>query len=234
MSLKSQIMTNTVTKHLCLAYYVHLPIGFDPMENREWPVVIFLHGAGERGSDLTFLKKHGLVQQVAEGQEFPFILVAPQCPKDWTWDRSLDELDALLEEILHTYPVDCERIYLTGLSMGGYGTWHWAVRHPDAFAALVPICGGTMPLLGFPEKITKLKHIPIWVFHGRDDQVVPIKRSEELVDVLLQAGSPVRFTQYEGVGHNSWSLAYREQELIPWLLKQRNSQFSFAREESVE
>lgn len=227
MPMDAKLMKGTIRKSFELAYYLYLPQGFDQEGTSTWPVVIFLHGAGERGSDLELLKRQGLVKQIAEGQEFPFVLVAPQCPLDWTWDRSLDELDALLIELLDTLPIDRERIYLTGLSMGGFGTWHWATHQPQTFAALVPICGGTMPLLGFPEKIVKLKEVPIWVFHGQDDQVVPLRLSAELVEVLVEAGSKVRFTQYEGVGHNSWSLAYHEPELISWLLRQRNPLFNF-------
>ena len=178
------------------------------------------------------LSKNGMVKQVNEGKEFPFILVAPQCPHDWTWDRSLKELDLLLEEIIKHYRVNLEQIYLTGLSMGGYGTWHWASKQPHAFAALVPICGGTMPLMGFPEKISVLKHVPIWAFHGADDQVVPAARSEELVEVLSTLGAPIRFTKYAGVGHNSWSRAYNEPELIPWLLEQKNKYFKLSKEDN--
>lgn len=228
MELTDHLLAKTITKELKLHYYVYYP---QAAKQEEVPLVIFLHGAGERGSDLSLLTKHGLPKQAAAGEEFPFILVAPQCPSDWTWERSLAELDALLEELLAKYPIDRSRIYLTGLSMGGFGTWHWAARRPKAFAALVPICGGTMPLLGFPEKIAVLKDVPIWVFHGTDDQVVPIWRSRELVEVLEQAGSNVKFTQYEGVGHNSWDLAYNEPELLPWLLAQQNQAFSWEKQD---
>lgn len=230
MALKSQTLVRTISKHVELAYSLYLPPGFESASSIKWPVVFFLHGAGERGTDLSLIQKHGLVQQVHEGQDFPFILVAPQCREDWTWDRSLDDLDCLLDEIIGIYPVDTERIYVTGLSMGGYGTWHWGARHPRVFAALVPICGGTMPLMGFPEKIAVLKDMPIWVFHGADDQVVPPARSEELVQVLLSLNAPVRFTKYAGVGHNSWRRAYEEPELIPWLLQQKNTRFSLEKE----
>lgn len=223
----TKLLKGTINKSFELPYYLYLPRGFDPEGATTWPLVIFLHGAGERGTDLELLKKQGLVKQISEGQEFPFILVAPQCPVNWTWDRSLDELDHLLRELLATLPVERERIYLTGLSMGGFGTWHWATHRPQTFAALVPICGGTMPLLGFPHRIAGLKDVPIWVFHGQDDQVVPVQMSAELVAVLREEGSSVRFTQYEGVGHDSWSLAYNEPELVPWLLKQRNPHFNF-------
>src|SRR5690554_3945856 len=151
-----------------------------------------------------------------------------------TWDRSLDELDQLFLEIIRNYAVDVERIYLTGLSMGGFGTWHWAVHQPRAFAALVPICGGTWWLMGFPERIAVLKDVPIWAFHGGDDPVVPCKMTEDLVEVLLNLQAPIRFTKYAGVGHDSWTLAYNEPELIPWLLEQRNPSFSFREGGQVE
>lgn len=226
MALTAHEITGTIKRPFKLAYALHLPSGYGKEGAEKWPVVFFLHGAGERGADLTMLEKHGLPKQVKEGRDFPFIMVAPQCPSDWTWDRSLEELDFLLAEIISDYSVDVERIYLTGLSMGGYGTWHWAVKQPHAFAALVPICGGTMPLMGFPERIAELQNVPIWAFHGSDDQVVPVARTEELVEVLLNLGAPVRFTKYAGVGHNSWERAYNEPELIPWLLEKRNISFS--------
>lgn len=228
MLLTSHEIAGTITRSFRIPYVLYLPPSYQPEGGEQWPVVFFLHGAGERGADLSELGKHGLVRQVKEKRDFPFILVAPQCPLDWTWDRSLEELDLLLEEIITNFRVDMEQVYLTGLSMGGYGTWHWAMRQPNAFAALVPICGGTMPLMGFPQKIAALKHVPIWVFHGADDQVVPAARSQELVDVLTALDAPIRFTKYAGVGHHSWDRAYNESELIPWLLKQKNRQFALA------
>ena len=225
MALRPHVMEKTITAHFELPYLLYLPPDYQDEGATKWPVLFFLHGAGERGSDLTLLTKHGPIAQAQGGREFPFIMVAPQCPLDWTWDRSLDQLDCLLEEIIASYAVDTERICVTGLSMGGYGTWHWGARHADAFAALVPICGGTMPLMGFPEKIALLKDVPVWVFHGVDDQVVPVACSEELVTVLESLDAPVRFTKYTGVGHHSWDRAYAEPELIPWLLDQRNTQF---------
>jgi predicted peptidase len=222
-------MKKTITTHLSLPYVLYLPRDFGEGQAKKWPLVIFLHGAGERGRDMTLLPRQGLVREVEEGREFPFIMVAPQCPIDWTWDRSLDALDCLLEEIMATQPIDTERIYLTGLSMGGFGTWHWACHQPRAFAALVPICGGAMPLMGFPEKVSVLDDVPIWAFHGADDQVVHVRQTEALVEVLKALDAPVRFTKYAGVGHNSWSRAYSEPELFTWLLGQKNKRFQFER-----
>ena len=234
MGLISKVVDKTITKRVQVPYFLYLPRDFEKEQSTKWPVVFFLHGAGERGNDLTLVGRHGLVQQVLDGREFPFIIVAPQCPNDCTWDRSLDELDCLLEEIIADYPVERRQIYVTGLSMGAYGTWHWAARHPHAFAALVPICGGAMPLMGFPEKVALLKDVPIWVFHGDDDQVVPVKQSEQLVEVLQNLNAPVRFTRYSGIGHNSWNRAYAEPELIPWLLAQRNTRFSLEKGDCCE
>ncbi|HHT91190.1 MAG: dienelactone hydrolase family protein [Bacillota bacterium] len=234
MALLTQAIEATITQRFRLPYFLYLPPDYPGEASQKWPVVFFLHGAGERGADLSLLPRHGLMAQVQKGREFPFLLVAPQCPVDCTWDRILDQLDCLLEEIVREYDVDVERIYVTGLSMGGYGTWHWGARHPKAFAGLVPICGGTMPLLGFPEKIAVLKDVPVWVFHGVDDQVVPVARSEELVHVLTTLGAPVRFTKYGGVGHNAWDRAYAEPELIPWLLELRNTQFCLEKSDHCE
>lgn len=229
MSLQAQEFTGTITKEFQLAYYLYLPPEYEQSEQERWPLLIFLHGAGERGTDLTLVTKHGPVQQVGEGRDFPFLIAAPQCPENQTWDRLLPQLDLFLEELLAKYRVDVERIYLTGLSMGGFGTWHWAVHQSRAFAALVPICGGTWPLLGFPERITVLREVPIWAFHGVDDDVIPVERTEELVEVLQEVGAPIRYTTYEGVGHNSWEPAYNEPELIPWLLQHRNPNFELKR-----
>lgn len=220
-------MVKQIKKTLRLNYLIYLPSQMDGQADQNWPLVIFLHGAGERGTDLERVKMHGLTKMVEAGKEFPFILAAPQCPSESFWDRQLDELDSLLAELLRTYSINTEQIYLTGLSMGGYGTWHWAERRPHAFAAIVPICGGAMPMLGFPERIKKISHVPVWTFHGADDEVVPLSNSQELVDVLREHNGNVRFTVYEGVGHDSWIRAYQEPELIPWLLKQKNKNFIF-------
>ncbi len=227
MRLQAQLLQKTITKQLKLSYYLYFPPGYAPEGTEPWPLLFFLHGAGERGQDIKLVERHGLIRLVKEGREFPFIIAAPLCPENTTWDRNLESLDHLFQEIVQNHPVDQSRIYLTGLSMGGFGTWHWGAHQPRAFAALVPICGGTMPLLGFPDKVLLLKDTPLWVFHGEDDQVVPLRHSQELVDVLREAHSSLRFTKYEGVGHSAWQRAYAEAELIPWLLNQKNRHFCF-------
>jgi predicted peptidase len=170
----------------------------------------FLHGAGESGSDVARVKTHGPPKIVETKPDFPFILVSPQSPgRGW----NPDTLNALLDEIMGKYPVDKDRIYLTGLSMGGYGTWALAAVHPEKFAAIVPICGG-----GNPADASKLAKLPIWVFHGAKDPTVPLRRSEEMVEAIKAAGGDIKFTVYPEAGHVSWTETYNNPELYKWLL----------------
>jgi len=219
-------------------YQVFVPDQWTPV--RKWPVILFLHGAGERGDD-------GLLQtQVGIGRairlyrsRFPAVVVLPQCRKEFWWSQSpMDELALkALEAAVKEFHGDPQRTYLTGLSMGGYGTWYLAAKHPGKFAALVPICGGiTLPehlRLQHPElegialpdepksfsKIaTKIGKTPVWIFHGGDDPAVPVTESRRMNEALKEQGGEVRYTEYPGVGHNSWDNAYAEAELIPWML----------------
>jgi predicted peptidase len=145
------------TIKVTLGYLLYLPK--DYAEKDSWPLMLFLHGAGERGDDLQRVKVHGPPKLIAAGKEFPFIVVSPQCPKDRSWETL--ELTALVDEIVEKYKVDPDRIYVTGLSMGGFGTWSLAACTPHRFAALVPICGG-----GEPQAAKRIAHVPVWVFHG--------------------------------------------------------------------
>jgi len=192
-------------------YLAALPEGYEKQE--KWPLVLFLHGAGERGDDLEKLKVHGPPMQVSKGRKFPFILVAPQCPDGHWWYGN--ELSAFLDEIEQKYKVDKDRIYVTGLSMGGYGTWSLAGYNPKRFAAIVPICGG-----GTPYLTRYYTDLPVWAFHGDQDGVVTLRNSEELIAALKSRGSDARLTVYEGVGHNSWSETYDNPEVYEWMLKQ--------------
>ena len=196
-------------------YLLYLPGDYDPSQAKAWPLMLFMHGSGERGTDIEVVKKHGPPKLVAAGKQFPFILVSPQCPPNKWWEA--DTLVALLDDIQAKYHVDPDRIYVTGLSMGGFGTWDLVRHYPDKFAAIVPICGG-----GDPQFVKRYAHVPVWVFHGEDDHTVPIKRSEEMVDALKNAGDPeVKFTRYPGVGHDSWVKAYDDPELYEWLLSHK-------------
>jgi predicted peptidase len=202
-----------VVRELSGRYLLFLPPGYDTRQR--YPLILFLHGAGERGGDLNRVRIHGppkLVEQRPD--EFPFIVVSPQVPDDRIWSTRV--LDALLEEVAERYAVDPDRIYVTGLSMGGYGAWHLAMEFPDRFAAIAPISGG-----GTITGACTLRHLPIWVFHGARDEVVPVSRSEELVERLRRCDGHVRYTRYEDAGHDAWTRTYENPELYRWLLQHR-------------
>lgn len=205
------------TGNLRTDYFVHLPPGYDNDPQKKWPVILFLHGSGERGYDLKLLARQPLVQGIGKRKDFPFILIAPQVsPGEW-W--SIPELDDLLDSLPSKYRIDTDRIYLTGLSMGGFATWSYLAAEPERFAAAAPICGG-----GDPADAARFKDVPIWVFHGEADDAVPIQRSQEMVDALKKLGSDVQYTTYPGVDHFSWIPTYKNPELFKWLLEQKRSQ----------
>jgi predicted peptidase len=190
-----------------------------------YPLVIFLHGIGERGDDLSQVAVHGPPRLAEAGRAFPFYLAAPQCPADSSWVFELDGLRLFLKELVSRLPVDTERIVLTGLSMGGFGTWHLAVENPHAFAGIVPICGGAASASGLAERIPAIAHLPVWAFHGAKDDVVPIRLQRELVDTLRAAGGSVELTIYPEAGHDSWTAAYADPKLYEWMMEQRNTGF---------
>jgi predicted peptidase len=158
---------------------------------------------------------------VDQGQSLPYVLVSPQCPgaDRWNSEKQQAALLQLLDHVSSRYKIDADRIYLTGLSMGGYGSWRLAADHPEKFAAVIPVCGA-----GNPEDGAKLKDLPIWVFHGTEDKAVPFQRSVDMVEAIRKAGGTlVKFTTLEHVGHNSWSPAYATPEIYPWLDQQTAS-----------
>lgn len=203
-----------IEKTVSAQYLAYLPQGYE--EGEKFPLLLFLHGAGERGDDIERVKIHGPMKFLAQHEQYPFILIAPQCPEGEWW--SLDMLKALVDEIVEKYKVDEDRVYLTGLSMGGYGTWMLACEEPERFAALIPICGGGNHLLAY-----RIKQIPIWVFHGAQDTTVPLKASQDMVDAITQAGGNVKFTIYPEAGHDSWTETYNNPEIYDWLLSHTRS-----------
>jgi len=200
------------TIKVTMKYLLYLPKDYD--QKPSWPLMLFLHGAGERGDNLDLVKKHGPPKLIEAGKEFPFIVVSPQCPKDRRWEPL--ELTVLLDEIVEKCKVDQDRIYVTGLSMGGFGTWSLAAYQPQRFAALVPICGGGE---AFATRV--LTKVPVWVFHGAKDKTVPLERSEKMVEALKKNGGNVKFTIYPEAGHDSWTEAYNDPQLYEWLLQQK-------------
>jgi predicted peptidase len=192
-----------------LDYLLFLPQGYDKSRQR-WPLMLFLHGAGESGTNVAKVKIHGPPKIVESKPDFPFILVSPQSPgRGW----NSDALNALLDDVIRKYRVDKHRIYLTGLSMGGYGTWSLAAAHPERFAAIVPICGG-----GNPADARRLAALPIWVFHGAKDPTVPVQRSREMVEAIKAVGGNVKYTEYPEAQHDCWTETYDNAELYQWLL----------------
>ncbi len=209
-----QKFSTRITKTVSTEYLLYLPTDYNTDKKKRWPLVLFLHGAGERGSDLNKVKIHGPPKLVAAGREFPFILVSPQCADRRWWDA--DVLDALLGDISKRYRVDKTRVYCTGLSMGGFGTWELAAAHPSRFAAIAPICGG-----GDPTTVARFKDIPAWVFHGAKDPVVKPEESRKMVDAIEKAGGNVKLTIYPDADHDSWTRTYDNSEFYDWLLSQR-------------
>ncbi len=191
-------------------YLLYLPRDYDQRD--QWPLLLFLHGVGERAPDINKVKTHGPPKLIAAGKPLPLIVVSPQCPADQWWRPA--ELAALLDEVVGKYKVDEDRVYVTGLSMGGFGTWALAAYSPDRFAAIAPVCGGGEPLL------TAWFHFPpAWVFHGAKDSVVPIARARAMVEALQKAGSEVKLTVYPDAGHDSWTETYKNPDLYAWLLQ---------------
>jgi predicted peptidase len=209
---KQQGLTFEHAVRLC--YLLFLPKQYRSSSTQRWPLNLFLHGIGERGDDLELVKVHGLAKVVEQRPDFPFVVVSPQCPDGTLWSDHHLTLKGLLDVIMAEYSVDRDRVYLTGLSMGGYGTWSLAMTYPDLFAAIAPICGG-----GIPDWVGVLKEVPVWAFHGAEDTVVPLEQSQRMVQALQADGGSAKLTVYPGVGHDSWTQTYDNQLLYDWFLQ---------------
>ena len=210
-----------ITQRIALDYLLHLPPGYSRRSKNKLPLILFLHGSDECGADVTLVRRHGIPKVAERDPDFPFITVSPQCPANSTWVMQRDALLMLLDDVLRTYSADVSRVYLTGISMGGYGAWHLGSEHPGRFAAVVPICGGYEEMLGYPERVCGLRYTPVWAFHGAKDKDVPVSETRALVRVLRNCGGNVKLTVYRDVGHDSWTRTYNNPALYRWLLKQR-------------
>ena len=215
-----------------LPYRLLKPNPFDPAQ--KYPLVIFLHGAGERGSDNEKQLVHGMNDFASDEimAKYAAFVIAPQCPEGQAWggisrlaktptpegqlSPALGATLKAVEELRKEFPIDDNRIYITGLSMGGYGSWDALAKRPELFAAAAPICGG-----GNTTTVDKFKHIPIWAFHGDADKTVPVERSREMIEALKAAGATPKYSEYPGVGHNSWAQTYSDPALYAWLFAQR-------------
>ena len=212
-----------------LGYWLYLPEDYGKDREQAWPVILFLHGRGERGDDLELLKKHGLPKLLDQGEDYPFIIVSPQCPLSTYWPDLVGVLPGLLEHLGDGYAVDTERIYVTGLSMGGMGTWALALLDPELPAAIAPIAGRS-PYAIVPGNMCDIKHVPTWVFHGAQDDLIPVEDGQAMVDALRACGADVRFTLYPDADHpGSWERAYADPELYEWLLEQSRREIKTSR-----
>jgi predicted peptidase len=215
-----------------LPYRLLKPMAVDG--TKKYPLVVFLHGAGERGDDDEKQLVHGVPEFLKKEnrEQYPCFLAAPQCPEgqkwvdvDWGADANPQPKEPsepmrlvleLVDSLQKDYPIDAKRIYITGLSMGGFGTWDAIARKPEQFAAAVPICGG-----GDEATASKIAKIPIWVFHGGKDNVVKPSRSRNMIEALKKAGGEPKYTEYPDEGHASWVPAYKDAEMMKWLFAQR-------------
>jgi len=222
------------TNKAILKYRLIKPIDYKP--GKKYPLVVFLHGAGERGDDNAVTLKHAAKDFADRDRrvQYPCYVLIPQCPRDQKWSdsdwskesgeqpehpsSSMQLVKELVDEMVVSAGVDSERIYLTGLSMGGYGTWDAIGRYPGFFAAAAPVCGG-----GDPKMVGQFSKLPIWCFHGEADPVVKVVRSREMIEALKSVGSTVKYTEYPGVQHDSWTATYANPELYDWLFAQRRN-----------
>ena len=194
-------------------YIISLPEGYQTDTAKRWPLMVFLHGSGETGLNIDVVKKNGPPMLVEQGKKFPFIIVSPQ-NEIYNWQE--DYVADLVLDIQKQYRVDKDKTYLTGLSMGGFGTWAAGIKYAQLFAAIAPVCGG-----GSTSEIWKLRHVPVWCFHGAKDPVVSPSESEKMVTALKEFSGDVKFTLYPDADHNSWTATYNDPELYEWLLKQK-------------
>ena len=195
-----------------MRFWLYLPKGYVE-STRRWPLVVFLHGSGERGDELEAVKRHGPPKRVGQGVDYPFILVSPQLEANARWDPV--RLHALRAELQRLLRVDARRISATGLSLGGHGVWDWVAAFPDDLAAIAPVCG-----YGDPAAVCRARLVPVRAYHGDADTVVPIERQQACVDALRACGGQVEFIIYPGEGHGAWNPAYEDPALVPWLMAQ--------------
>lgn len=228
----AQTLKKKITKELSLDYWLFLPQSYSAKSDKKWPVIVFLHGSGERGNNLGELERvkvHGPPMMVEKDPNFGFIVVSPQCKANSWWDWSLDELNAMLDKVLADVKnADPDRVYLTGLSMGGLGSFTWVMEYPERFAAVAPICGGGVYQTSeglSSEKMQQLQNLPFWIFHGEDDHDVSVEQSKQMAAGLKAYGvKDVKLTTYPGVDHNSWTRTYANPELYKWFLQHRRGE----------
>jgi pimeloyl-ACP methyl ester carboxylesterase len=205
-------------------YLTYLPKDYDTNLATKWPTIVFLHGGSSRGSDLKRVKANGIPDRLERGKNIPFIVIAPQCPLDKRWETD-DWFEALYAEITSRYRIDTNRIYLTGLSLGGSGTWYLAVKHPSTFAAIAPISGKTSPIQYILDSACKLAGVPIWIFHGKADEIVDVKETLTIAERLDQCNVTYSLSLFDG--HNHWQTqweVYGDDKIYSWFLGYKKRQ----------
>lgn len=216
MVLKSSLSAQTADKVKArYNYLLYLPDNYDSLKN--WPLMIYLHGGSQKGNDLNKLKAYGPPQLIDQGKKFDFIVASPQCPDGRYWSTE-NWFDSLYAELLAGYRVDTNRVYLTGISMGGYGTYITAMDHPGKFAALLALCGGCND--SDTSRICNLRNVPIWASHGTADDIVSINETKRIVNRLEQCNGKIKFTPLENEGHGI-QFIYEQQDIYDWMLAQR-------------
>jgi predicted peptidase len=201
-------------REVALRYWLYLPADYDTKATAKWPLVLFLHGSGERGDDIEKVKIHGPPKLAAQGKEFPFVLVSPQVPTGSRWNA--EELSKLTDELVKAHRIDQQRLYVTGLSMGGGGTWSLVNAYPDKYAAAMPLCGR-----GDLAAAEILAKTPTWVLVGDEDSPQTVQNCQEMAAALKKAGGEVKLTVYPGVKHDCWTVTYNNPEVYTWLLSHK-------------
>ena len=209
---------NQHPQNVTYKYLTYLPDNYATDSRRKWPLIIYLHGGTARGTDLNKLYTSGIPDQIYRGRSFPFIIISPQCPEHLRWSTG-NWFESFYETIKKKYNIDTSRVYLTGASLGGSGTWYLAVKYQGLFAAIAPMCGFTSDNDFTMKNISRLIEMPIWAFHGRIDQTVPFDETERFVKILERNNKNLRFTIEPNVGHWIQWLVYPNQELYDWFLK---------------
>ena len=206
----------SLTLSATLRHWLYLPPGYAERPEQRWPLIVFLHGSGERGTELGKVKAHGLPKLIEAGQNFPAIVVSPQCEDGDDWDPHL--LHAMLASLRAQWRIDPQRVTATGLSMGGGCCWSWAMSYPKDLAGIAPVCG-----YGSHIRLERMRAVPVRAYHGAEDTVVPVAAQKELVSELRAAGGQAELTVYPGVGHDAWNPAYADPALVAWLLARRST-----------
>lgn len=210
---------NQHQKNVHYHYIAYVPPDYyNSGAEKKWPLIIFLHGGSARGTDTLDLYDYGPFDQIYRGREFPFIIAAPQCPKHIRWSTE-NWFENFYDDLMAKYRIDTDRIYLTGASLGGSGTWYLAIRYPKIFSAIAPMCGFTRHIEYISDHIDRIREMPVWAFHGELDKVVPFEETESLINMLKAINEQVKFTREPETGHGIHNSVYPGEELYDWFLQ---------------